>query len=158
MPHSTLSRPILTRVGYTLLIVTCLTLVGLMISVHAHFRRDATALLPIAQAAPVPPAVTAQNQRQAPRGDVERITIRPTGFEPTEITRPAGPLLLAVDNSSGLAEVQLRLAREHGAQLHEVRVSRHGRNWRQPIEFTPGSYLLTEANHPDWVCHITITN
>jgi hypothetical protein len=31
------------------------------------------------------------------------------------------------------------------------------REWRQLVTLPPGSYALTEADHPGWVCRITIT-
>ncbi len=98
---------------------------------------------------------------QPPQGQVESeiITIRATGFEPSEIRRPKGEFYLAVDNLSGMSEVNLRLDRENGAgRLHEVRVPRQKRDWRQSVDLPPGTYLLTEADHPDWVCRIIITS
>jgi hypothetical protein len=98
---------------------------------------------------------------QQPQGDTESeiITIRSTGFEPSEISRPKGEFYLAVENLSGLDEVNLRLARENGAgRLHDVTVKREKRDWRQGLDLPPGTYLLTEANHPNWVCRVTITS
>lgn len=90
--------------------------------------------------------------------EAEIITIRPNGFEPTEIVRPKGRVLLAVNNRTELDEIDLQLLQEHGAKLHEERVARRKQNFRHVFDLSPGNYLLTEANHPDWVCRITITN
>lgn len=95
---------------------------------------------------------------QEERVEAEVITIRPTGFEPGEIVRPKGRVLLVINNSAGLGEVVLQLERESGAKIQRVRASRRKQNFRKVIEFTPGSYTLTEANHPGWVCRITITD
>jgi hypothetical protein len=84
--------------------------------------------------------------------------LRETGFEPAQIARPPGRFLLAVDNRTGLGEVEFRLEREHGARLREVHVNRRGRGWREPVSLPPGTYRLTEATHPEWVCLVTITN
>ena len=90
------------------------------------------------------------------RIEVELVTIRASGFEPGEINRPPGKFLLAVDNRSGISEVDLRLDRLTGGRVHEARVSRDRPDWQTPLELTPGQYLLTEAYHPNWICRITI--
>jgi hypothetical protein len=94
------------------------------------------------------------------RLESEHVTIRPTGFEPAEITRPAGRILLAVNDRSGLGSLDLRVDMEPLQRLFEVRVPRdtNGRHeWRQVLTLMPGHYVLTEASHPDWVCRITVT-
>ena len=85
------------------------------------------------------------------------ILLKFAGFVPAEITKPAGDYFFSVGNQSGVSEIVLRLAREHGEKLHEVQVKRQRLRWRQAVHLTPGNYLLTEANHPLWVCRITIT-
>lgn len=102
-------------------------------------------------------AATAQNNSERPRVEVLTISIRLPGFVPREITRPAGYYFLSVTNLSGARELSLRLERENGERLHEVNLSRGKSAWRQNVHLSPGTYLLTEANHPDWVCRITVT-
>jgi hypothetical protein len=87
----------------------------------------------------------------------EMITIRPAGFDPKVITRPKGRFTLLVDNRSGLEEIQLRFDRIAGNRLHDVLVPRQKLDWVQGLDLQPGNYILTEANHPDWTCAITIT-
>ncbi len=89
--------------------------------------------------------------------EAELITILPTGFEPAEIRRPAGKFLLAIDNRSGLAEVNLRLVRVNGRAVHELRIRREKPDLRKVVDLEPGSYRLSEANHPDWIGRLTIT-
>ncbi|MCA1629738.1 MAG: hypothetical protein LC785_14170 [Acidobacteria bacterium] len=112
-----------------------------------------TAETAAAPSAAATPAVVA-------RLESEHITIRPTGFEPTEITRPAGRVLLVVNDRSGLDSLDLRLDAGALPRLFEVRVPRDTkgrREWRQLVLLAPGRYVLTEAGHPEWVCRITIT-
>jgi hypothetical protein len=112
-----------------------------------------------AAAAPNQPTVAATPAAPA-RLESEHITIRPTGFEPSEITRPAGRVLLFVNDRSGLDSLDLRLDVESLQRLYEVRVPRDTKGkheWRQVVALVPGRYILTEAGHPDWVCRITIT-
>jgi hypothetical protein len=105
---------------------------------------------------PLPPI--AQGNDPGQRVEVELVSIRPSGFEPSEITRPRGFFIIAVENRSGLDEVELTLAREAGDRLHQVLVPRRKLNWKQGLDLTPGRYVLTEASNPEWQCTITITS
>jgi hypothetical protein len=104
-----------------------------------------------------PSFTAAQGQSARTKLEAELVTIRPHGFEPKEITRPKGRFILAVDNRSGLEEVNLRLDQVAGNRLHQVRVPREHLDWSEVFDLHPGNYVLTEANHPNWVCRITIT-
>ena len=99
-------------------------------------------------------AVSDSDQKE--RVQRELVTIRPTGFDPTEIRRVSGPFLLAIDNRSGSNTVTLRLSRERGDKLQDVPLTRGHLKWRERINLTTGEYSLTEENHPDWSCRITI--
>jgi hypothetical protein len=85
----------------------------------------------------------------------EVVTVTPRGFEPGAITRQQGRFILMVDNRSG-SELNLRFTRETGESLHNVRSSRQEPDWNDVLDLRPGKYLLTEADHPSWVCVITI--
>lgn len=98
-----------------------------------------------------------QAQQTGSALEAEVITITPLGFEPAEITRPAGRFILVVDNRSGLEEITFRLDREGGNRVHEIRMPRKHPDWDGVVDPPPGTYLLTEASHPDWLCRITIT-
>lgn len=89
--------------------------------------------------------------------ETERITIHPTGFEPTQITRPQGEFILATDNLSGLREVSLILERETGERLRGRRVTLQQFKWRERLDLHPGRYVLRDTEHPAWVCTLTIT-
>jgi hypothetical protein len=85
-----------------------------------------------------------------------RVTITTIGFDPDELTHPAGQVTLAVDNRSGLEEVRLRLDREGGERLVDVLVERGQLDWHDTVTLSAGHYTLTEANHPEWSCRITV--
>lgn len=106
-----------------------------------------TAEAAVPQAAPDKPA----------RGDIKAVllTLRPEGFEPKRIKRPAGKAVLVVTNRSELPDAVLRLDRV-GAKGEE-RMKKSKRNWIQLVDLEPGNYQLSVADHPDWVCQITIT-
>jgi hypothetical protein len=138
--------------------VCALIIASLTISARAWLAPAAKAAptVSIAKVEIASVAVPQGNSAQKERFEAEIITIRPNGFEPSEITRPKGRFILAVDNRSGVEEVTLRLDRETGNREREVRVHRKKLDWREVFDLNPGRYTLTEANHPNWVCHITI--
>lgn len=109
---------------------------------------------PVIQSAtpPVPPS-----GGTLARLDVEVITIRPTGFERAQITRPKGLFGIAVENRSGLTDIALRLDQEGGSRLNQVQLSKEQPNWKLGLDLPPGRYVLTEASNPNWVCQVTIT-
>ena len=108
--------------------------------------------------AAVPPK---SNEPSAQRSDTELeaelVTATPAGFEPSEITRPQGRFLLAVDNRSGLGELDLYLERQTGGRLN-ITLSRKGKlAWRQVLDLPPGQYVLRAANDENWRCNLTLT-
>ena len=96
---------------------------------------------------------------QGPQASIqaELITVTPTGFEPSELTRPKGRFLLAIDNQSGLDEVEFYFERETSGRVN-VPLSRRGKiAWREIVDLTPGTYILGATNDESWRCRITIT-
>ena len=87
----------------------------------------------------------------------ELITVTPRGFEPTEITRTPGRFILMVDNHSGLSQVTFRLDQENGNRLYEKELPQEQTEWSEVVDLQPGTYLLTESEHADWLSRITIT-
>ena len=91
------------------------------------------------------------------RRESELITIEPHGFEPAEITRPQGRFLLAIDNRSGLEDIQLRLERAEGGRVPSLEARNRRLSWREEVDLPPGRYVIKETDHPEWSCLITIT-
>ncbi|HSE16492.1 MAG TPA: hypothetical protein VLB46_05540 [Pyrinomonadaceae bacterium] len=129
---------------YTLLLVST---IGLITAAALAHRR--------------PPAhyLTSQTLAQDPNAAVqaELITITSTGFEPTELTRLNGRFLLAIDNRSGLDDVQLYFERETGGPVNVPLGRRRRLAWREIIDLQPGTYILRARNDESWRCRITIT-
>jgi hypothetical protein len=105
---------------------------------------------------PQPGAIVSETQSRE-RVEVELITLRRNGFEPVEIRRPQGPFILGVDNRSGIDGVELQLERVGGGRLPALQSRSRKLSWRELVNLPPGEYLLTEANHSNWVCAISIT-
>jgi hypothetical protein len=101
--------------------------------------------------------VNAQPASDDERIEVEVITVRANGFEPRAITRPDGQFILALTNHTEVDELALRLDRVRGDRLQEVRMRRGRIRWNQVFNLPSGDYLLSEQNHPDWACRITLT-
>jgi hypothetical protein len=99
------------------------------------------------------------NSTQSPdtQLETELVTITPTGFEPAEITRPQGHFMLAVDNRSGLEQVDLYFERETGGRVNVAFSRKSKLAWRDTVDFPPGRYLLRAANDESWHCMIKIT-
>jgi hypothetical protein len=112
-------------------------------SVKAH-RANASAPLPAA--------------RRPDRPQVELITIKDSGFEPAELTRPQGDFLLAVTNDTYLPEPELHLHRVRGERLKALKMRGGAYHLNELLSLPPGEYALVEASRPDQVCRISITS
>jgi len=100
---------------------------------------------------------TGQGQALSNQLEAELVTATPTGFEPAEITRPQGRFMLAVDNRSGLHELEMYFERETQGRIN-VPLSRKGKlAWREVIDLPAGTYVLRATNDESWRCRITIT-
>lgn len=106
--------------------------------------------------APGPPSTPSQDSNEQ-RLEAEVITLNPSGFEPSEITRPAGPFILALHNRSGLEQLMLRIDTTSGPRMREIRMQWEKSDWSDVVELPVGSYTVTEPNNPDWVLRLTIT-
>ena len=98
----------------------------------------------------------AQQRQKQERLETELLTLQPTGFEPNEIQRPRGTFILGVDNRSGVDAIELRFVRTDGQRLKVLETQRRKISWREVVDLAPGQYVLSEANHPGWICTVTI--
>ena len=105
-------------------------------------------------------AAVAQPIRLPNMLETQRITLTPMGFEPAEVTRPAGRFLLAINDRSGQGDSRFVLRRSTGEQLREFRVAGTPRKheWREVVNLPPGRYLLSDGDNPEPVCHLLLTN
>jgi hypothetical protein len=84
------------------------------------------------------------------------IRLLTSGFNPTQISGAAGQYRLVATRPSRDEEVVLQLKRESGELVQEIEMPQEKSNWTTLIELEAGSYTLTVANHPQWICHITV--
>ena len=87
--------------------------------------------------------------------EVEQITLRPAGFEPSEISRPKGPFVLFIDDRSGI-DTSLVLQRVSGERLRAINLNRKKSEWHDVIDLPPGNYVLQHAGNPELRCQITV--
>ena len=126
-------QTLLTRRQFLLTAIAILAL-GLLFITVARFRGDSTSQ----------PA------------EVELITLRPAGFEPSEITRSKGPFVLFVDDRSGKDNSSLELKRMNGQQVRAVSLNRRKSEWNDVVDLSPGTYVLQDASNSEFRCQITI--
>jgi hypothetical protein len=154
-----------------LLALACVVLAGLAVKAHNPSATDTRpaggsasasnpaersfASIPVRKT-PVPAA--AQSGPKPTLTNVAHILINPRGFDTKVITLPHAPFFLLVENRSGVGGVSFRLDRIDGASgnVRSKDVSREELDWSDFFDLPPGSYLLSEAGHPDWQCRITV--
>jgi hypothetical protein len=104
---------------------------------------------------------SAQNNSTQEPLVVEELTLRPSGFYPSEIRRPKGKFLLVINNRAGLQEMNIKISREVGSdakeKLKEVKVHKKYLDWNDVLDLQPGDYVVTEASNPEWGCRIIVT-
>jgi hypothetical protein len=103
------------------------------------------------------PVVTAQPKPPGPRVTSHVLTLSARGFDPAEVSWPKGRIFLTVNNLSNVNELVLRLDREVGGRVKEMKLRSKKERAAGVLDLPPGDYLLTEANHPGWVCRIKVT-
>jgi hypothetical protein len=96
----------------------------------------------------------AANRGQQGGRDEVRIELTNNGFMPAEVTHSAGIFAIAIENTSARDDYTLRLKAEDGTVLKEVQVQKGSTAWT--VSLQPGPYVLTEANHQQWICRISI--
>jgi hypothetical protein len=159
-------RPLVAALIFGLTVFVACTVWGFGVSAA---RREALpgALVvnpPVAASGPARAAVVVP-QKDNPKDDtqVKLVTLTPRGFEPDEMLVSQKRFVLAIDNRSHLDEVFIQFSRITGnpaapaSKLQDVKMPRAKVNANSVFELPPGDYLLTEANHPNWVCTFTVS-
>jgi hypothetical protein len=102
------------------------------------------------------PASLAQSGEAGPEVKLVLLALLPEGFDSTEIQLEAGDYLFIIGNRTGLKEVNVRLEREGNGRVAAARVGGRRSDWKQRLKLTPGTYLVTAADNPDWTCRIVV--
>lgn len=94
-----------------------------------------------------------QHDAEAPQALL--LELRPSGFIPAETTVPAGNYFLLLQNHSGLRELTFNLERQNEGTVASS--NRDKRDWRERIQLTPGTYIVSETSHVEWRSVIRVT-
>ena len=104
-----------------------------------------------------------QIQTPSERIEAELITVRPTGFDPSEIRRRPGPFFLVIENRSGTDLGPLLLEPDEVglpapvSQIAQARIDRERLNYGERLELLPGRYRLGQQGGTGWSFIIRIT-
>jgi hypothetical protein len=133
--------------------VVCVVSVG----IRADKRMEAST--PLAKESRATPQAVTVPAPLAPTEADDRgfwLIIRPTGFETREMTLDAGDYFVVIQNATGLDRFALQIQREGGETIHQVRLPRFKKYWKHMVTLTPGRYFVSELDHPEWTCVITV--
>ena len=124
-----------------------------LIGSSAEVESVANAIAPVA----IPSSLDqSQDQEAGPEVKLILLALRPEGFETNEMQLEAGEYLFIFGNRTGLREVNLRLERAGHGRIAEAAVGGRPRDWKKRLRLTPGTYVLTANDNPDWTCRIVV--
>ena len=89
--------------------------------------------------------------------EVEVLTLSAHGFEPAEMRRSQGRFMLAITNRTQENDLSLELNQVTGSRVHSVRMGRGRIRSLSDLNLPPGEYILSERNHPRWICRLIIS-
>ncbi len=78
------------------------------------------------------------------------------GFENNEMQLEAGDYMFIIGNRTGLREVNIRLEREGKERVAEAAAGGRQREWKKRLKLTPGNYIVTANDNPEWTCRIVV--
>ena len=131
-------------------------LVGAATSFHlmgrtAEVKDAANAIAPVEI-----PSIQRQSDEAGPEVRLVLLALRPEGFDSSEMQLDPGEYLLIIGNRTGLTEVSVRLEREGNGRVAAAAVGGRQRDWKKRFKLTPGTYVVTANDNPDWTCRITV--
>ncbi len=100
---------------------------------------------------------TPQPHAQKQRVEAEFIHIDSGGFHPRSITRTPRIFFLIVRNYNDIRNLTISLNQQGGGNVRHIPMQDHGGDWSEALSLPPGTYVLTEDNHPAWRCTVTIS-
>ena len=87
---------------------------------------------------------------------VVSLELTPNGFEPRETTARRGKFLVLLQNRTGRRDLSFYLTRENQERLAGSQPQK--RDWKAQVQLNPGTYIVGEADHPEWQSIIRVTN
>ena len=99
------------------------------------------------------PPITTQDSAEVPQGLL--FELRHFGFIPAETEITAGKYTLLLQNRSGGKDLKFTLERENQGRV--AASPEHHRDWSAKLQLAPGTYILSEVDHPEWKAVIRVT-
>jgi hypothetical protein len=84
------------------------------------------------------------------------IRILPDRMEPSVVTVKPGPVLIVVQNRSTAPNLKLQLDQVNGGHIKTVPIVGGQRHSLETYTLAAGDYILSEANHREWQCKISV--
>ena len=84
------------------------------------------------------------------------LALRPEGFETNEMQLAAGDYVFVIGNRTGMKEINVRLDREQRERLVAATLRGRQKDWKQRLRLTPGTYIVTANDNPNWTCRIVV--
>ena len=139
-----------------LIVVGVVLLVG--VAAKSQFAGRVAEVENVAQAiAPITiPAGLEQTGEAGPEVKLVLLALWPQGFETSEMQLEPGEYLFIVGNRTGLREVNVQLEREGNGRVAEAAVGGRQRDWKKRLKLTPGTYVVTANDNPDWTCRVVV--
>ncbi len=142
-----------------LIAAAVLLLVGVAAKSHLAVRNATAADEAPGASKEIPPVDIPSNLGQSdevgPEFKLVLLALLPHGFETSEMQLDAGEYRFIVGNRTGLKEVNVRIDHE-GQQLAAATVGGRPRDLKQRLRLTPGNYLISADDNPDWTCRIVV--
>ena len=102
------------------------------------------------------PSNMVQSDEVGPEFKLILLALLPHGFETTEMQLDAGEYRFIIGNRTGLKEVKVRMEREGQEQVAAATLGGRQRDLKQRLNLTPGNYLISAGDNPDWTCRISV--
>jgi hypothetical protein len=117
----------------------------------AHLEDTANAIAPVAI-----PSIQGQSDEAGPELKLVLLALHPEGFDSREMQFDPGEYLFIIGNRTGLKEVSVRLEREGDGRIAAAAVGGRQKDWKKRLKLTPGTYVVTANDNPDWTCRIAV--
>jgi hypothetical protein len=135
----------MSKARLTICVGVCL-LVAIPVTAALAYRKLISTSAPLKQ-------IAQADANSVPQG--LRFELRPSGFIPAENEITTGKYMLLLQNRSGLADLNFTLEREDHDRVAQS--DQHRRDWTTKVQLAPGTYILSELNHPEWRSVIRVT-
>jgi len=102
------------------------------------------------------PAMLDQADEAGPEVKLVLLALLPEGFDNKQMQLDPGEYLFVIGNRTGLKDVNVRLDRERNERLGAAAVGGRQTDWKKRLRLSPGTYVVSANDNPDWICRIVV--